>query len=159
WTCSPCAATFHRIDHYKRHISSRAADKPYRCSFCTSSYKRRDVLRRHWKSCSARLRSGYTIPEARAGGKERHACDACARLKKSCDGGVPCLECKARGRGCTYRRVGRASDDGVEREEGGDSQLGLRAGEDLEAGPWSLGPQNFYSLQAAKVSAYGGFNL
>ncbi|PYH47376.1 uncharacterized protein BP01DRAFT_354565 [Aspergillus saccharolyticus JOP 1030-1] len=151
WSCTSCEAVFHRIDHYKRHIASHSTDKPYQCSFCHARYKRGDVLRRHWKSCPARQRTGHAIPEPRTGGKERHACDTCARLKKSCDGGRPCLECGIKGRGCTYRRVDEIGEGVFAQGESNsqESQVG-----DPEVLPWSLGPQNFYSLQAARAS-YG----
>ncbi|RAH51371.1 uncharacterized protein BO95DRAFT_1419 [Aspergillus brunneoviolaceus CBS 621.78] len=156
WSCASCDAIFQRIDHYKRHITSHSADKPYQCSFCASRYRRGDVLRRHWKTCPARHQAGYAIPEPRTGGKERHACDACARLKKACDGGNPCLECGIKGREeCTYRRVDESSEGTVVQSERlPEPQLGSGSGEDPAALPWTLGPGSFYSLDAAKESTY-----
>ncbi|GFF66973.1 C2H2 type zinc finger domain protein [Aspergillus lentulus] len=65
----------------------------------------RDVLRRHWTTCAKRLQSGQEIPKADSGGKHRHACDACARLKKACNGLQPCAECESRGKLCSYERL------------------------------------------------------
>ncbi|PYH93571.1 hypothetical protein BO71DRAFT_305510, partial [Aspergillus ellipticus CBS 707.79] len=103
--CQFCAAVFHRLDHYRRHAATHSSEKPFKCGFCGSQHKRGDVLRRHWKSCSARIHTGQAIPDPRVGGKERHACDACAKLKKCCDGGQPCLECSTRRKQCTYARI------------------------------------------------------
>ncbi|PYI04111.1 hypothetical protein BO78DRAFT_268799, partial [Aspergillus sclerotiicarbonarius CBS 121057] len=150
WTCQFCTAVFHRLDHHKRHTATHSAEKPFKCGFCGSQYKRGDVLRRHWKSCSARIRTGQAIPGPRIGGKERHACDACAKLKKSCDGGHPCIECSTRRKPCTYLRL--QDSGGLPRSQATDSALteGQLHPESTHPRPvpelstWSLGPQTFY---------------
>ncbi|PLN82970.1 hypothetical protein BDW42DRAFT_69809 [Aspergillus taichungensis] len=105
WRCSVCSSIFHRVDHYKRHLNTHTRDKPYTCTFCGSPFKRGDVLRRHWKSCAVRKETGRAIPDPRPGGKGKKACDSCARLKKSCSGDAPCVECQSRQRQCTYQRL------------------------------------------------------
>ncbi|GFF28465.1 C2H2 type zinc finger domain protein [Aspergillus lentulus] len=103
--CEICSFTFHRSDHLKRHLLIHKPPKQYRCQFCSSTYSRGDVLRRHWTTCAKRLQSGQEIPKADSGGKHRHACDACARLKKACNGLQPCAECESRGKLCSYERL------------------------------------------------------
>ncbi|PWY93572.1 hypothetical protein BO94DRAFT_459796 [Aspergillus sclerotioniger CBS 115572] len=160
WTCQFCTAVFHRLDHHKRHTATHSAEKPFKCGFCGSQYKRGDVLRRHWKSCSVRIRTGQAIPWPRIGGKERHACDVCAKLKKSCDGGQPCIECSTRRRPCTYLRL--QSSGGLPLRQATDSSV-LTPGQIYpesahpmpipELSTWSLGPQNFYPDQVARLRA------
>lgn len=103
--CEICSFTFHRSDHLKRHLLIHKPPKQYRCQFCSSAYSRGDVLRRHWTTCAKRLQSGQEIPKAESGGKHRHACDVCARLKKACNGLQPCAECESRGKLCSYERL------------------------------------------------------
>ncbi|GFF79719.1 C2H2 type zinc finger domain protein [Aspergillus udagawae] len=103
--CEICSFTFHRSDHLKRHLLIHKPPKQYRCQFCSSTYSRGDVLRRHWATCAKRRQSGLEIPQADSGGKHKHACDACARLKKACNGLQPCAECESRGRLCSYERL------------------------------------------------------
>ncbi|KAL4953635.1 hypothetical protein BDW69DRAFT_194673 [Aspergillus filifer] len=66
----------------------------------------RDTLRRHWQSCSVRVQKGQAIPDPRTGGKQKHACDNCARRKRSCSEGRPCTECLTKGRPCSNERLG-----------------------------------------------------
>jgi hypothetical protein len=132
------------------------------------------VLRRHWKSCSARIRIGKAIPEPRPGGKEKHACDSCARSKRSCSGGQPCSECHSRGRTCSYDRLGNANTTTAmgqskmrrfPRVEGpaGSHDIGQlpnhaaldrRPASESTGTTWTLGPQNFYASADVCYRAY-----
>jgi hypothetical protein len=85
-------------------------------SLYTNTLSNRDVLRRHWTTCAKRRESGQEIPKADAGGKHKHACDACARLKKACNGQQPCAECESRGKLCSYERLTRNQPTRVKRE-------------------------------------------
>ncbi|KAL5342814.1 hypothetical protein BJX70DRAFT_385993 [Aspergillus crustosus] len=148
YTCDTCSAVFQRLDHFKRHTATHRTDKPFICDFCGSVYKRG------------------------LGGKEKHACDGCARLKRSCSGGQPCSECQSRGRVCSYERLrhrerNRAgSPTGEWREITGntghvENLEQLQPGsEDVErpAEPtrstWDLGPMNFYASAEVCYKAY-----
>ncbi|KAL4867379.1 hypothetical protein BDV12DRAFT_186779 [Aspergillus spectabilis] len=171
WTCDTCSAVFQRLDHFKRHTATHRTDKPFICDFCGSLYKRGDVLRRHWKSCSVRIQTGQAIPEPRLGGKEKHACDGCARLKRSCSGGQPCSECQSRGRDCSYERLGDRERNRVgfpAGEWGGSVVTVGHAGEmsqlpecgDLDRPTesmrslWDLGPMNYYASADVCYKAY-----
>ncbi|EAW14273.1 C2H2 type zinc finger domain protein [Aspergillus clavatus NRRL 1] len=103
--CDVCSCTFRRSDHLKRHSRIHNPPRPHKCQFCGSTYTRGDVLRRHWTTCAKRRESGQAVPQAEAGGKQKHACDACARLKKACNGQRPCGECESRGKPCSYQRL------------------------------------------------------
>ncbi|KAL4974871.1 hypothetical protein BDW66DRAFT_78940 [Aspergillus desertorum] len=174
WTCDVCCAVFQRLDHFKRHSATHRTDKPYSCDFCGCVYKRGDVLRRHWKSCSVRIRAGKAIPGPRAGGKEKHACDGCARSKRSCSGGQPCSECHSREKICSYDRLrdttattgsGQSEMWRCPRVEGSavNHDLGLRteyapldhrAATESMGSTWTLGPQNFYASADVCYKAY-----
>ncbi|PYH36349.1 uncharacterized protein BO87DRAFT_237579 [Aspergillus neoniger CBS 115656] len=158
WSCQFCSAVFHRLDHHKRHIATHSSQKPFRCGFCGSHYKRGDVLRRHWKSCSARIHAGQAIPGPRIGGKERHACDVCARLKKSCDGGQPCLECATRRKECTYLRL--QDSGGAPRNQHTPSPTFIQSQPepinsipDLALPTWDLGLQPYYPNLQTRLKA------
>ncbi|KAL2870254.1 Zn(II)2Cys6 transcription factor domain-containing protein [Aspergillus lucknowensis] len=166
WKCDTCSSVFRRLDHFKRHAATHRTDRPFMCEFCGSLYKRGDVLRRHWKSCSVRSQSGHPIPEPRLGGKEKHACDGCARLKRSCSGGQPCSECHSRGKTCSYERLGERSSTGSSPREWGGSAAGYDGmGQIKDSVPvqhpsepvrstWDLGPQNFYASADVCYKAY-----
>ncbi|KAL5050751.1 hypothetical protein BDW71DRAFT_105747 [Aspergillus fruticulosus] len=174
WTCDVCSAIFQRVDHFKRHSATHETDKRFSCDFCGCVYKRGDVLRRHWKSCSVRIRAGKAIPEPRPGGKEKHACDGCARSKRSCSGGQPCSECHSRGRICSYDRLRDAitttATEGsatwrFPRVEGSTvshdmgqltdyAALDCRSASESAGGTWTLGPQNFYASADVCYKAY-----
>ncbi|KAL2836561.1 hypothetical protein BJY01DRAFT_54706 [Aspergillus pseudoustus] len=171
WKCDICSSGFQRLDHLKRHTTTHKADRPFMCDFCGSLYKRGDVLRRHWKSCSVRIQTDQAIPEPRLGGKEKHACDGCARLKRSCSGGQPCSECQSRGRACSYARLGVRSSIASPQCEWGVSAAGYGMGpaqtSDMGATAtgikplgdpvrctWDLGPQNLYASADVCYRAY-----
>ncbi|KAL4885569.1 hypothetical protein BJY04DRAFT_179989 [Aspergillus karnatakaensis] len=175
WTCDTCSAVFQRLDHFKRHTATHRTDKPFICDYCGSLYKRGDVLRRHWKSCAVRIQTGQPIPEPRLGGKEKHACDGCARLKRSCSGGQPCSECQLRGRDCSYERLGdREKTRAVSASgEWGAPDVTIRhvdaedVGQVLEydygdpertseltKSTWDMGPMNFYASADVCYKAY-----
>ncbi|KAI9371958.1 hypothetical protein BJX61DRAFT_534355 [Aspergillus egyptiacus] len=143
WNCDICSTNFQRLDHFKRHAATRT-----------------DILRRHWKSCSARMETGQAIPEPRLGGKEKHACDGCARLKRSCSGGQPCSECHSRMRKCSYQRLGRRSSTGAPPQVRGGSadcrlgEYGAPVLDRVSASTWDLGPQNFYASANTCYQAY-----
>ncbi|KAL4782480.1 hypothetical protein BJX76DRAFT_290699 [Aspergillus varians] len=176
WKCDICSAVFQRLDHFKRHTTKHRADKRFICDFCGSLYKRgfvppaecgsfpvdqtncyrvldRDVLRRHWKSCAARIQTAQTIPEPRHGGKEKHACDGCARLKRLCSGEQPCSECYSRGRISSYERLGDRNNktESPPRKEDASAvshDTGRIANSevfDRAQSTWDLGCQNFYA--------------
>ncbi|KAL3466020.1 hypothetical protein BJX64DRAFT_34813 [Aspergillus heterothallicus] len=170
WKCDICSSGFQRLDHFKRHTATHKADRPFMCDFCGSLYKRGDVLRRHWKSCSVRIQTGQPIPKPRSSGKEKHACDDCARLKRSCSGGQPCSECHSRGRTCSYKRLGVTTSTLESPQfEWGVSAAGHGMGPAQTAGfgvvgaqqlgeparaTWDLGPQNFYASADVCYRAY-----
>ncbi|GFN12992.1 Zn(II)2Cys6 transcription factor domain-containing protein [Aspergillus tubingensis] len=138
--------------------TTHSSQKPFRCGFCGSHYKRGDVLRRHWKSCSARIHAGQAIPGPRIGGKERHACDVCARLKKSCDGGQPCLECATRRKECTYLRL--QDSGGAPRNQHTPSPTFIQSQPepinsipDLALPTWDLGLQPYYPNLQTRLKA------
>ncbi|KAB8074809.1 hypothetical protein BDV29DRAFT_172900 [Aspergillus leporis] len=156
WSCQFCFSDFQRYDHFKRHIATHTSERPYQCEFCGSPYKRGDALRRHWKSCSSRITSGQDIPEPRHGGKEKHACDGCAKAKKSCSGTLPCSECCTRGRLCTYQRL-QNEEPALQSEysESGQGQSQPSQSHGLNRSTWDLGLQTFYPGRDAWFEAYG----
>lgn len=157
WSCHFCFSDFQRYDHLKRHIATHTSERPYQCEFCGSPYKRGDALRRHWKSCLTRIQSGQSIPEPRQGGKEKHACDGCAKAKKSCSGKLPCSECCTRGRICTYQRLNQNEDMTLQNGPGELAQGQNRPSENHASNhsTWDLGIQTFYPGRAAWFEAYG----
>ncbi|KAB8249947.1 hypothetical protein F9C07_1397004 [Aspergillus flavus] len=157
WSCHFCFADFQRYDHLKRHIATHTSERPYQCEFCGSPYKRGDALRRHWKSCSARIESGQCIPEPRHGGKEKHACDGCAKAKKSCNGELPCSECCTRDRICTYQRLHQREEVTLQSgsSESSQEQSPPSDNRSLNHSTWDLGLQTFYPGRDAWFEAYG----
>ncbi|KAL2861754.1 hypothetical protein BJX68DRAFT_11431 [Aspergillus pseudodeflectus] len=171
WKCDICSSGFQRLDHFKRHTATHKTDRPFMCDFCGSLYKRGDVLRRHWKSCSARIQTGQPVPEPRLGGKEKHACDGCARLKRSCSGGQPCSECQSRGRNCSYERLGGTKSNTLESPPRGwglsaagydtvpahtpdIGAAGVQQFGEPSRSTWDMGPQNFYASADIIYRAY-----
>lgn len=71
------------------------------CPFCGKEFRRVDGAKRHAKTCAAR--GDRPVPDAKRGRKVR-ACDACARVKVSCDARSPCSRCASRGLHCLYGR-------------------------------------------------------
>lgn len=63
----------------------------------------RDVLQRHYKNCSQR--GAQLIPRSTGPGRQRKACDRCARARITCSGETPCNTCKIRELSCTYQRL------------------------------------------------------
>ncbi|KGO69248.1 hypothetical protein PITC_095700 [Penicillium italicum] len=117
---------------------------------CVLTKVPRDVLRRHWKSCKARVDSGYGIPDPEHGGKHKRACDSCANLRKACNGGTPCTECTQRERQCTYQRLlgdqlslPSASQTLIETPDVESSCANDNAPEVSES-DWELGPATLY---------------
>ncbi|KAL6238889.1 hypothetical protein BDW75DRAFT_189570 [Aspergillus navahoensis] len=175
WTCDVCSAVFQRVDHLKRHSATHKTDKPFSCDFCGCVYKRGDVLRRHWKSCSVRIRTGKAIPEPQSGGKQKYACDGCARSKRLCSGGQLCLECHWRGRICSYNRLRDTTTTtateqsemwNFPRVEGSAvshemsqlpdyAALDRRPTSESRGSTWNLGAQNFYASADVCYKAYG----
>ncbi|CAI4213208.1 unnamed protein product [Parascedosporium putredinis] len=78
-----------------------APSRPNGCPFCGKEFRRVDGAKRHAKTCAAR--GDRPVPDAKRGRKVR-ACDACARIKVSCDAGSPCSRCASRGLRCVYGR-------------------------------------------------------
>ncbi|KAL4929120.1 uncharacterized protein BDV17DRAFT_84200 [Aspergillus undulatus] len=107
WSCNNCSAVFHRLDHFKRHVGTHRTDNSSICGFWASAvlYTSADVLRRHWRSRSVRIQTGKSIPRSRLGGNAKHACDSCARQKRSCSDGQPCRGCHSRAGLCSYERL------------------------------------------------------
>ncbi|KAL2221529.1 hypothetical protein M432DRAFT_540105 [Thermoascus aurantiacus ATCC 26904] len=102
--CSLCFASFRRLEHLQRHLTSHTDGRPYSCIFCSKSFKRSDVLKRHWRTCRARIEGGRSIPQASSTVKRRRrqVCDNCARLKRACSLGSPCEACASRQQDCSY---------------------------------------------------------
>lgn len=62
-----------------------------------------DVLRRHYNRCP--LRGSKAIPSQLPRGRQKRACDRCARLKLACDADPPCETCLSQGAICTGSRI------------------------------------------------------
>lgn len=74
------------------------------CVFCNSVSSRADSARRHEKTCGAN-NPGHPYYRVYKRGRKTTACDACARIKVSCNAKNPCQRCSARSLECTYGRV------------------------------------------------------
>ncbi|CAK7209705.1 hypothetical protein SCUCBS95973_000530 [Sporothrix curviconia] len=81
--------------------SSTAASKA--CLFCLKVFGRVDGARRHAKTCPSR--NGRPLPREAKRGRKVRSCDACSRIKVSCNSQTPCRRCTARKLTCTYGRI------------------------------------------------------
>ncbi|KAB5569952.1 fungal-specific transcription factor domain-containing protein [Coniochaeta sp. 2T2.1] len=77
-------------------------DQHNRCPFCGKSFLRVDAATRHTRTC--RARGDQPLPPIAKRGRRTRACDACFRVKVSCDSKSPCGRCSARGLSCVYGR-------------------------------------------------------
>ncbi|KAH6972052.1 hypothetical protein BKA56DRAFT_646181 [Ilyonectria sp. MPI-CAGE-AT-0026] len=73
------------------------------CPFCNRTFGRVDGARRHAKSCPAK--GNRPLPPEAKRGRKLHACDACSRVKVSCNAKIPCQRCSSRNLACSYARL------------------------------------------------------
>ncbi|KAH7010525.1 hypothetical protein EDB80DRAFT_715004 [Ilyonectria destructans] len=73
------------------------------CPFCNRTFSRVDGARRHAKSCPAK--GNRPLPPDAKRGRKLHACDACSRIKVSCNAKIPCQRCSSRNLACSYARL------------------------------------------------------
>jgi Fungal specific transcription factor domain/Fungal Zn(2)-Cys(6) binuclear cluster domain len=73
------------------------------CPFCGRTFRRVDGAKRHTRTCPSR--GNRLLPPDAKRGRKLHACDACSRVKVSCDSKTPCTRCASRGLSCTYGRL------------------------------------------------------
>ncbi len=86
-----------------RYGRRSTGEKDRECQFCKKRFFRADILRRHYVNCPSR--GSQPIPGPLKKGKQRRACDQCARSKLSCDFESPCESCLASRNKCTYQRI------------------------------------------------------
>ncbi|KAI8623086.1 hypothetical protein F5Y19DRAFT_459877 [Xylariaceae sp. FL1651] len=87
-----------RLPFARAHPIHRTA-----CPFCNRTFGRVDGARRHTKSCPAK--GDRPLPPDAKRGRKLRACDACSRVKVSCNAKVPCQRCSSRNLACTYGRL------------------------------------------------------
>lgn len=91
--CMICSLPFAQPDPIRRNT----------CPFCNRAFGRADGARRHTKSCP--VRGDRPLPPDAKRGRKTRSCDACSRIKVSCNAKVPCHRCSSRKLTCTYERL------------------------------------------------------
>ncbi|KAJ9133410.1 hypothetical protein NKR23_g10799 [Pleurostoma richardsiae] len=91
--CSICRLPFAHASPIRRNA----------CPFCNRTFGRVDGARRHTRSCPAK--GDRPLPPDAKRGRKVRACDACSRIKVSCNAKLPCQRCSSRSLACTYGRL------------------------------------------------------
>ncbi|KAI2827673.1 transcriptional regulator family: Fungal Specific TF [Aspergillus niger] len=102
WLCEACNASFHRPEHYQRHIRTHTKEKPFACVECGQRFSRVDSLARHHGT-----KHEHIVPNGSTHTNERRrvaqACKQCNLSKVRCDGQNPCQRCQRNGADCVYQ--------------------------------------------------------